>query len=164
MIDSDGFRPNVGIIISNGESKVFWARRINQNAWQFPQGGIAKGETPRDALFRELSEEVGLTCDDVEVLGSTQRWLRYYLPKRFIRTNAQPRCIGQKQIWFLLRLTSHENRVQFDTTDEPEFDAWQWVDYWHPAEAVVFFKRHVYRKALTELEPLALQRHNATSK
>ena len=90
----------------------------------------------------------------MEILGCTRGWLRYYLPKRFIRRNAWPRCIGQKQVWFLLRLTAPEDRVRFDLGPKPEFDHWRWVPYWHPVNEVVFFKRRVYRRALQELEPL----------
>jgi len=96
VIDVDGFRPNVGIMLANARHELLWARRIGQNAWQFPQGGIDHGESPEQALFRELHEEVGLTAEDVQVLGCTRGWLRYYLPKRFVRRNAWPRCIGQK--------------------------------------------------------------------
>jgi len=154
VIDADGFRPNVGIILANSRKELFWARRINQEAWQFPQGGINSDETPLQAMFRELREEVGLTENEVVVLGATQRWLRYYLPKRYIRQNTQPRCIGQKQIWFLIQLVSDEISVRLDTTSKPEFDRWRWVDYWAPTQDVVFFKKRVYRKALDELKPL----------
>lgn len=151
MIDADGFRPNVGIILSNAEGKLLWAKRIGQNAWQFPQGGIQEGESPEDALYRELAEEVGLLPEHVEVLGSTERWLRYRLPRRFIRRGKKPLCIGQKQKWYMLRLVAEEDKVRFDSTDTPEFDGWRWVEYWYPIREVVFFKRDVYRRALQEL-------------
>jgi len=106
VIDPDGFRPNVGIILTNDAGQVLWARRINQNAWQFPQGGINSNETPEQALYRELNEEVGLEQQDVKILACTRGWLRYRLPQRLVRTHSQPLCIGQKQKWFLLRLVS----------------------------------------------------------
>ncbi|MFW6380064.1 MAG: RNA pyrophosphohydrolase [Halorhodospira sp.] len=149
MVDSDGFRPNVGIIVANHGGQVLWARRAGENAWQFPQGGIEANETPLEALYRELREEVGLARSDVAVLGATRRWLRYRLPRRMIRRGG--RCIGQKQIWFLLRLIADEQRVCLDQAPRPEFDHWCWVDYWHPVEAVISFKRQVYRQALQEL-------------
>jgi putative (di)nucleoside polyphosphate hydrolase len=154
MIDSDGYRPNVGIILCNGEGRLLWARRIGQDAWQFPQGGIKAHEQPMDALFRELREEVGLEQSDVEVIGSTRGWLRYRLPKRYLRRDTSPLCIGQKQLWFLLRLVGDETNVRLDLCDQPEFDGWRWVDYWYPLKEVVSFKRDVYRNALRELEPL----------
>ncbi|WP_290647838.1 RNA pyrophosphohydrolase [Aquisalimonas sp.] len=154
MIDSNGFRPNVGIILCNGEGRVFWGRRIGQNAWQFPQGGIKQHETAEDALYRELHEEVGLVPRDVQVIGATSGWLRYHLPRHLVRRHQRPVCVGQKQQWFLLRLLVAESAVRLDVSDSPEFDDWRWVDYWRPAWDVVFFKRHVYRKALRELAPL----------
>jgi putative (di)nucleoside polyphosphate hydrolase len=158
VIDPDGFRPNVGIILTNDAGQVLWARRINQDAWQFPQGGINPDETPEDALYRELNEEVGLEREDVEILACTRGWLRYRLPQRLVRTHSQPLCIGQKQKWFLLRLISNEQRVRMDLTGKPEFDGWRWVSYWYPLGQVVTFKREVYRRALKELAPRLLTR------
>ncbi len=153
MIDLDGYRPNVGIILTDGRGKLFWAKRIGQDAWQFPQGGIRRHESPLDAMYRELWEEVGLEPGDVTLLASTSRWLRYRLPRRLIRWDAAPLCIGQKQRWFLLRMDCPEEQVCFDRCAEPEFEDWRWVDYWQPLREVVFFKRDVYRRALTELAP-----------
>lgn len=152
MIDKDGFRPNVGIVLSNRRGEVLWAKRVGQEAWQFPQGGIRACESPEEALFRELEEELGLAVGHVHVVGCTRGWLRYRLPQRFIRRNRHPVCIGQKQKWFLLRLEASEELVRFDSTSKPEFDGWRWVDYWHPLREVVFFKRSVYLRALRELE------------
>lgn len=154
MIDIEGFRPNVGIIISNAERRLFWGRRIGQNAWQFPQGGIKSDESPEQAMYRELEEEIGLLPHQVEVMGCTRRWLRYRLPKRFIRRHCHPICIGQKQIWFLLRARCTENDFCLDKTSTPEFDDWRWVKYWQPVREVVYFKRRVYSQALEELAPL----------
>jgi len=95
VIDSDGYRANVGIVLSNSEGAVLWARRAGQDAWQFPQGGINADEDPEQAMYRELWEEVGLKPEHVEIVGVTRKWLRYRLPKRFIRRDSQPVCIGQ---------------------------------------------------------------------
>jgi len=152
VIDSDGYRPNVGIILSNDEGKVFWARRCGQDAWQFPQGGIAASESPEQAMFRELREETGLLPEHVELVGCTKDWLRYELPRHMIRRNSHPVCIGQKQIWFMLKLCCDESKVNLLANSRPEFDRWVWVDYWQPIKEVVFFKREVYETAMTELE------------
>ena len=153
MIDEEGYRSNVGIILSNPEGRLLWARRIGQDAWQFPQGGIEKNESPEDAMYRELWEEVGLVANKVDLLGSTQGWLRYNLPKWLMRNHEKPLCVGQKQVWFLLRLVCNEEDVKLDLADKPEFDGWRWVDYWHPLSEVVEFKREVYKQALSELAP-----------
>lgn len=154
MIDNDGYRSNVGIILCNRDKKLFWGHRIGHlDSWQFPQGGIDDGETPEEAMFRELKEEVGLSSDDVKILGKTKSWLRYRLPQRLIRRNNTPRCIGQKQIWFLLELTSDDNAINLECFDTPEFDHWKWVEYWKPIDDVIYFKRKVYNRALVELAP-----------
>ncbi|MGD8999698.1 MAG: RNA pyrophosphohydrolase [Granulosicoccaceae bacterium] len=154
MIDAKGFRPNVGIILSNQDNQLLWARRIGQDAWQFPQGGIRKHESAEDALYRELHEEVGLAPQQVEIIARSREWLTYRLPKHLLRHNRKPLCIGQKQRWFLLRLTGDEADVRLDRSDKPEFDHWRWVEYWHPLREVVAFKRDVYRSALREFETL----------
>ncbi len=151
MIDSEGFRANVGIMIANAKGEVLWARRVGQDAWQFPQGGIQEGESAKQALFRELKEEVGLTEKDVEVVACTRGWLRYRLPQRLLRRDSKPLCIGQKQKWFLLRMLADDADVRFDNDEKPEFDSWQWVSYWYPLGQVIPFKREVYRRALKEL-------------
>lgn len=155
MIDPDGYRPNVGIVLIRPDASVFWARRISKDGWQFPQGGMNSDETPIEAMYRELSEEVGLTESDVKVLGSTPGWLRYRLPRRCIRRNERPTCVGQKQVWFLLELRSSEDRIRFDATDSPEFSEFRWVDFWYPLQGVVSFKRDVYARALGAFQPLA---------
>jgi len=152
VIDSKGFRANVGIILRNSEGKVFWARRSGQNAWQFPQGGIQNEESPMDAMFRELYEETGLKSKHVVVAGQTSDWLRYRIPKHLQRLHSKPLCVGQKQIWFSLKLTGNESDVNLGCSDSPEFDSWCWVDYWAPLEEIVDFKRNVYEQALAELE------------
>ena len=155
-IDSEGFRANVGIILSNDDGKLLLAGRIGSKGWQFPQGGMLKGESAEEAMYRELHEEVGLKPEDVEIISVTKHWLRYKLPKRLIRKDSNPVCIGQKQKWFLLRLTCREEDVNLAVTSHPEFDNWRWVSYWYPVRQVVAFKREVYRKVMREFAPVAL--------
>lgn len=154
LVDKDGFRSNVAIVICDGQGRLFWAKRVGQKAWQFPQGGIDPGEKPEDALYRELYEEVGLEAQDVKVLGSTRKWLRYHIPPNMQRKKSKPLCIGQKQKWFFLQLTCDPEKICFDTTGTPEFDDWAWVNYWYPIRSVVSFKRNVYRRALQEFSPI----------
>ncbi len=153
MIDSEGFRPNVGIMVANKRGEVLWAQRIGQDAWQFPQGGIAEGETPEEALYRELDEEIGLQRDDVKIVSCTRGWLRYKLPQRLVRRDSKPLCIGQKQKWFLLEMLADDTKVILNNSPKPEFDGWRWVSYWYPLGQVVPFKRDVYRRAMKELAP-----------
>ncbi|MGE4260188.1 RNA pyrophosphohydrolase [Shewanella fodinae] len=159
MIDGDGFRANVGIIICNKIGQVMWARRFGQHSWQFPQGGVDEGESVEEAMYRELYEEVGLKPEHVQILMSTRSWLRYRLPKRLVRQDSQPVCIGQKQKWFLLQLKSQDSTVNLSASGHPEFDDWRWVSYWYPVRQVVSFKRDVYRKVMKEFAAttLALQ-------
>ncbi|MDD2863091.1 MAG: RNA pyrophosphohydrolase, partial [Methylococcales bacterium] len=124
---------------------------VGVNSWQFPQGGINPNEDPETAMYRELWEETGLQQHHVQILGRTRYWLRYQLPDRYIRKNSLPLCIGQKQIWFILRLVTSDKNVSFDHCVNPEFDGWRWVDYWEPLKDVVYFKRRVYYKAMSEL-------------
>jgi len=160
MIDSKGYRSNVGIILCNAQGHVFWAKRSRVNSWQFPQGGIESDESPEQAMYRELYEETGLEKEHVEVIGRTRYWLKYRLPEKYVRRNSQPICVGQKQIWYLLKLVSEEANVSLDRHEKPEFDDWQWVDYWEPLKSVVYFKRKVYRKAMMELGAFLMLERN----
>ena len=139
MIDFDGYRPNVGIVICNRKGQVLWAKRYGQNSWQFPQGGINDNESAEQAMYRELYEEVGLQPKDVKVLYASKHWLRYKLPKRLLRYDSKPMCIGQKQRWFLLQLVGDEKNINMNTTKSPEFDGWRWVSFWYPVRQVVSF-------------------------
>ena len=155
LIDAQGYRANVGIVLIRDAGDVFLGGRSDGRGWQFPQGGVQRDESAEQALYRELREEVGLEPDDVQVLAATRQWLRYRLPRRYVRRRSQPMCIGQKQRWFLLRMLGGEDRLRFDLTEQPEFDSWRWVDYWSPVREVIYFKRVVYARALEELLPHA---------
>jgi putative (di)nucleoside polyphosphate hydrolase len=154
MIDRNGYRANVGIILLNSKNQVFWGKRIRQDSWQFPQGGIKSGETPTEAMYRELAEETGLQPTHVEILGRTREWLRYDVPACWSRREWRKNYRGQKQIWFLLRLLGRDSDVSLRNCTHPEFDAWRWNQYWVELESVVEFKRQVYRQALMELSRL----------
>ena len=156
VIDKDGFRLNVGIIVMNKQGQLLWARRrYMHEAWQFPQGGIQENETPEQAMYRELDEELGLSQSQVKILSESRHWFSYLLPKMFVREHQKPICIGQKQRWFLLQLAVGDHCVNVNKAEKPEFDAWRWVDYWYPLQHVVEFKKSVYEKALNEFLPVS---------
>lgn len=163
MIDAEGYRANVAIILINKQHKVFWARRIRQTSWQFPQGGVKTRETPLHAMYRELYEEVGLRPTDVEVISVTPGWLKYKLPINLIRASG-PRCIGQKQKWFLLRFVGNDTSISFQQGEKPEFDGWRWVSYWYPLSQIITFKRHVYRRALETFHRYAIPKNHSYQK
>jgi putative (di)nucleoside polyphosphate hydrolase len=154
-IDAQGYRANVGIVLMQPDGHVFLGRRAGGKGWQFPQGGIQSGETLEQAIYRELREEIGLEPEHVEIIGMTQRWLRYRLPDRYISREQLPLCLGEKQRWFLLRGRDEQPPVRFDHTNQPEFSEWRWAAFWEPVREVTHFKRKVYRRALQELGELA---------
>lgn len=158
MIDNDGYRPNVGIVICNHQGMVLWARRYGQSSWQFPQGGIHHGETTEQAMYRELFEEVGLSKQDVRLLTSTRNWFRYKLPQCLVRWDTHPVCIGQKQKWFLLQLVCNDANINMQRSETPEFDGWRWVNFWYPLRQVVSFKRNVYRWMMKEFATIVMPR------
>ena len=156
MLDREGYRPNVGIVLLNGRNEVFWGKRVGQHSWQFPQGGIQHGESPEQAMYRELHEEVGLLPEHVQIVRRTRDWLRYDVPEEYLRRQHATRVHrtayrGQKQIWFLLRLVGLDSDIQLRASDHPEFDAWRWVPFWIQLDGVIDFKREVYELALSEL-------------
>jgi putative (di)nucleoside polyphosphate hydrolase len=163
MLDKEGYRPNVGIILLNDRNKVFWGKRAKQHSWQFPQGGIKHGETPEQAMYRELYEEIGLCPDHVRIVARTREWLRYEVPEQWIRRDLRGNYRGQKQIWFLLRLVGRECDVCLRRSEKPEFDAWRWNDYWVPQDSVIEFKRAVYHQALAELSQYVFRQEQRKS-
>lgn len=164
MIDEQGYRANIGIVITNEKQQIFLAKRYKQDSWQLPQGGIKKNETELEALFRELNEEIGLLPEHVSVIAKTPKWLRYNLPKHYIKRKKKPLCIGQKQVWFLLKLTAKESKVKLDTHSNIEFDDWKWVDYWYPIEAVINFKQFIYEDMLKALAPVTFNNQHQVPK
>lgn len=150
MIDADGYRANVGIVIINAAHQVLLAQRIGSaHAWQFPQGGVDPEESPREAMYRELQEELGLQASDVTYLTETPNWLTYEIPVPYRRQGEQPVCVGQRQKWFLLALTAQEHCINLDAPGGvPEFSDWAWRDFFSPIDEVIYFKQAVYRQML----------------
>ena len=148
-VDGKGYRHNVAIAIINEDKQILIAKRYKKKTWQFPQGGINKNETIIDAMYRELNEEVGLSKNDVQILSQTKDWLYYDIPEKFRRKGSP--VVGQKQIWFLLKIKCPDSKIRLDSHKDIEFDAWRWVDYWDGVDEVVNFKKEIYQKALTKL-------------
>ena len=145
------YRPAVGIMLLNPAGLAFVGRRIDMPAglaaWQMPQGGIDPGETPRQAAFRELKEEVG--TDKAEILAETEGWLHYDLPSDIASRMWSGRWRGQRQKWFLMRFTGEDADIN-PATEHPEFDAWEWVEPQRLPDLIVPFKRPLYRDVLAE--------------
>ncbi len=154
MIDADGYRQNVGIVIINSANNILLAKRCKQQMWQLPQGGINENEKTKEALFRELYEEVGLKNEDVKLIAKTPKWLKYDIPEQYLRKYQRPLCVGQKQVWYLLKLVADDNKIRFNTHPNQEFDACKWVDYWEPIKEVIDFKRNIYEDMLKILAPV----------
>ena len=161
MIDSEGYRANIGIVITNEKKQILLAKRYKQDAWQLPQGGIDKDETELEALYRELEEEVGLAPEQVSLLAKTPKWLRYELPMEHIRRKQKPTCIGQKQVWYLLKLVSSDTDIFLNLHNKEEFDDWKWVDYWNPVDEVINFKKEVYEDMLKALAPVLFENEHS---
>ena len=148
QMNNKSYRKGVGIIIVNSDLQFFLGKRIGADAWQFPQGGIDEGETPEDALYRELYEETGLESDKIEILDKSKRWLVYHIPHVFQRS--KKRYDGAMQKWFLLKITGSDSDVNLNATGHAEFDAWKWGDKKTAIKSVIKFKRKVYESILNE--------------
>ena len=154
MLDENGYRYNVGIVIINDKQQVFWAKRTGKAAWQFPQGGIKRGELIEQAMYRELKEETGIENSDVKILGRTKNWLYYDVPRNLIKKENRNFYKGQRQIWYLVRFDGQDKNIFFPYSQSSEFDAWKWVDFSAPPNMVIDFKKDVYSSALLELAPI----------
>lgn len=149
------YRPCVGLMILGPGGGVFAGNRIDTPgpAWQMPQGGVDKGETPEEAALRELHEETGLSPHHIELVRETADWVLYDLPEDKIGVLLGGKYRGQKQKWFACRLTAPESAINI-ATEEPEFDAWRWMTPAALTEGIVPFKRHVYEAVFAEFGEL----------
>ena len=154
MSEESNYRLNVGLIIVNNYGKVLICKRKNSNQWQFPQGGIDKGESPIEAAKREIFEEVGIKPSKIKVLGKIKDWVKYEIPKELAKKSFKKKGIlGQKQKWFIFKIKS-EACITFVNDPDNEFDDFAWVSYWRPIALIVSFKKEVYRNVLAELLPI----------
>jgi putative (di)nucleoside polyphosphate hydrolase len=146
------YRPNVGLMLIGPERQVFVGRRLNQpDAWQMPQGGVDKGETPLEAAFRELGEEVGTT--KALLLRESRDWLTYDVPEAMQPAHWKGRWRGQAQKWFALGFTGHDSDIDL-AAHHQEFDAWRWAPARELSELIVPWKRPVYDAVLKEFADL----------
>ncbi|WP_319545538.1 RNA pyrophosphohydrolase [Ruegeria conchae] len=141
------YRPCVGLMLMNAEGKIFVGQRNDRHkdAWQMPQGGVDKGEDPRDAALRELWEETGVTSDLVEIIAETDGWLPYELPHDIVPKIWKGRYRGQEQKWYLMRFLGRDDQIDI-ATEHPEFTHWKWQSIDRLVEEIVPFKRDVYQQ------------------
>jgi len=149
MIDKSAYRRNVGIMLLDRDNQVFVGHRMDERrpAWQMPQGGIDRGENPRQAALRELAEETGITA--VEVIAKSRDWLHYDLPPAVAARKWGGRYRGQRQKWFVMRFLGDDGDIDI-ATPHPEFRAWKWIAPSDLPKVVVAFKRPVYEALLAE--------------
>ncbi|WP_371169412.1 RNA pyrophosphohydrolase [Aliiroseovarius sp. 2305UL8-7] len=147
------YRPCAGIMLVNGQGKVFTGQRLDAPklgtaaAWQMPQGGVDEGEDPKDAALRELWEETGVTEDLVTIEAELPDWLPYDLPHDLVGRIWKGRFRGQKQRWYLMRFHGQDDQVNIQT-EHPEFSHWQWMDPDAVVANIVPFKREIYAKVV----------------
>lgn len=153
--DKRPYRKGVGAVLFNGRGKVFAAKRIDTpgQAWQLPQGGIDKGEKPRQAVLRELAEETGVV--KAEIIAKSREWLSYDLPGDIAAKIWKGRYRGQKQKWFALRFTGKDEDIDLNAAPHAEFSAWKWVDLEALPAMIVPFKRELYEAVVEEFKHLA---------
>lgn len=145
------YRRNVGVMLVNADGHAFVGQRLDSEvaAWQMPQGGIDKGETPRDAALRELEEETGVSPDLVTVESESAGWVAYDLPHDIVPRIWKGRYRGQEQKWFLMRFHGEDSQINIEV-DHQEFSEWRWLPVGELVANIVPFKRGVYEQVLAE--------------
>ena len=156
MKNKENYRPNVAIIIVNRKGRILWCKRKDGNGWQFPQGGLDPGESPKEAIYRETKEEVGLDKEDIGIIKESEEWFNYKVPKnripKYFRLG-DSKFVGQTQKWFLAEILCDDSKINLNASSPVEFEDWTWSSYWHPIDGGVDFKKSTYRKVLKEFLP-----------
>lgn len=149
------YRPCVGVVLIGPDVRVFAGQRLDNpnDAWQMPQGGVDKGETPTDAALRELEEEIGAPPRLVELLRETTGWLDYDLPPELVGKLWGGKYRGQTQKWFAARFLGADSDIDIATA-HPEFRSWAWMTPATLIEKIVPFKRAVYERVFAEFDDL----------
>jgi putative (di)nucleoside polyphosphate hydrolase len=144
------YRPCVGIMLFNADGQVFVGNRLDQTveSWQMPQGGIDKGETPKEAVLRELKEEIG--TKKAEIIAEMEDWVTYDLPEHLVGIAFHGKYKGQRQKWFALRFTGKESDIDL-TAHDPEFSSYRWVSLEELPDLIVPFKRETYQVVIAAL-------------
>lgn len=147
------YRACVGVMLINQSGDIFVGERIDTpGAWQMPQGGIDKGEEPDVAALRELWEETGVDPEHVTLLAQTTDWLTYDLPDHLLGKVWKGKYRGQKQLWFLLRFNSTDDKISI-ASEHPEFAQWKWSPATDLVNEIVPFKKHIYEAVVAEFAP-----------
>lgn len=141
------YRACVGIALFNDKGNVFVGERIDTpGAWQMPQGGIDAGETPEQAAFRELKEEIG--TNKAEIIATAPQKLRYDLPPDVRQRLWNGKYAGQEQTWIAAKFTGDDQDIKLDTHEQIEFSNWQWVPLENSIQLIVPFKKDVYKNII----------------
>ena len=148
------YRPCVGIMLLDREGRVFVGKRIDQTVegWQMPQGGIDKGEEPREAVIRELREEAG--TDKAKIIAEMDEWVTYDLPAHLVGVAFHGKYRGQRQKWFAMRFTGEDSDIDLHA-HEPEFSTWKWLAIEELPRLIVPFKRDTYAQVIAAFRHLA---------
>jgi len=152
------YRPCAGVMLFNPQGLIFVAQRIDNPgpAWQMPQGGVDKGEDPRETAVRELGEEIGVAPDKVEIVAEHPEWLRYDLPDELIGDLWKGKYRGQEQKWFCARFLGVDADIDIET-EHPEFNAWRWAEIESLPDLIVPFKRDLYAELVAAFAPIVRQ-------